>query len=205
MPEVIEDFFIQAGPVVGVHPKESPSAKPHLPPRPGAAHLWPIGERLEPRFGKLGSEYKQIVFDKALLDQGRHAGMGHARPSAVRGRARGRLCEHVRERSAARGGLLRPANGHRLPPRCVLGLRQGRPWQRLHRRLFVVQTEADGEHDRTTAHALPRPCSSARRTPGSPSRTDSPPFRSVSMLSSRSACRHSSQEIAAQQAPGNRR
>ena len=27
----------------------------------------PSGKRLEPRFGKLGREYKQIVFDKALL------------------------------------------------------------------------------------------------------------------------------------------
>ena len=29
--------------------------------------LWPIGERLEPRFGKLGREYRQVVFDKTLL------------------------------------------------------------------------------------------------------------------------------------------
>jgi len=30
-------------------------------------HLRPTGEQLEPRFGRLGREYKQIVFDKELL------------------------------------------------------------------------------------------------------------------------------------------
>ena len=34
--------------------------------------LWPIGERLEPRFGKLGREYKNIVFDKATPRKGPH-------------------------------------------------------------------------------------------------------------------------------------
>jgi hypothetical protein len=29
--------------------------------------LQPIGERLEPRFGRLGREYQKVVFDKALL------------------------------------------------------------------------------------------------------------------------------------------
>ena len=29
--------------------------------------LWPMGEKLEPRFGKLGREYKLIVFDKNHL------------------------------------------------------------------------------------------------------------------------------------------
>ena len=46
--------------------------------RPQGHHKWgvvypaqygPIGERLEPRFGKLGREYKNIVFDKQLLPQ----------------------------------------------------------------------------------------------------------------------------------------
>ncbi len=84
VPEVIEDFFIQAGPLAGVHPKET---------KPEIAHVYrlgriprtlqPIGDRLEPRFGKLGREYRQIVFDKAQLAQGCHVGMGHARPSAV--------------------------------------------------------------------------------------------------------------------------
>jgi hypothetical protein len=67
VPEVIEDFFKTAGPIAGVHP--SPvrgkdhvyrSAKCRRP-------LTTIGERLEPRFGKLGREYQRVVFDKRLL------------------------------------------------------------------------------------------------------------------------------------------
>src|SRR5947207_15096245 len=67
VPEVIEDFFVEAAPIVGIHPKEvrenSHVYRLGRVPRT----LWPIGERLEPRFGKLGREYKTIVFDKEHL------------------------------------------------------------------------------------------------------------------------------------------
>jgi hypothetical protein len=51
VPEVIEDFFCQAGPLAGVHPKEA-RTNAHVY-RIGRVPrtLWPIGERLEPRFG----------------------------------------------------------------------------------------------------------------------------------------------------------
>jgi superfamily II DNA or RNA helicase len=67
VPEVIEDFFMAAGPIANVAPKLVP----------GAAHVYrigrlprtllPIGERLEPRCGRLGREYQRVVFDKGLL------------------------------------------------------------------------------------------------------------------------------------------
>ena len=67
VPEVIEDFFIQAAPEVGLSPRELRN-RPHMY-RIGRIpkNLWPTGERLEPRFGKLGREYRNIVFDKELL------------------------------------------------------------------------------------------------------------------------------------------
>ena len=67
VPEVIEDFFTRPGPVVGLLPRETPGGS-HIY-RVGRIprHLWPVGDKLEPRFGKLGKEYKQIVFDKTLL------------------------------------------------------------------------------------------------------------------------------------------
>jgi hypothetical protein len=67
VPEVIEDFFCQAGPLAGAHPKET-RAGAHVY-RVGRVPrtLWLLGEQLEPRFGKLGREYKQVIFDKALL------------------------------------------------------------------------------------------------------------------------------------------
>ena len=56
VPEVIEDFFIQAGPLAGVHPKETkPQSHVYRLGRVPRT-LQPIGDRLEPRFGKLGKE-----------------------------------------------------------------------------------------------------------------------------------------------------
>src|SRR5205814_7487638 len=64
VPEVIEDFFCLAGPVVGVAPKEvkddSHVYRIGKVPRP----LWPLGEQLEPDFGRLAREYKHVAFDK---------------------------------------------------------------------------------------------------------------------------------------------
>jgi superfamily II DNA or RNA helicase len=67
VPEVIEDFFLTASPLAGV--QQSAGKKQSHIYRIGRVPrtLWTIGERLEPRFGKLGHEYKHIVFDKALL------------------------------------------------------------------------------------------------------------------------------------------
>lgn len=67
VPEVIEDFFVTAAPVAGLQPRET--AKGSHAYRVGRVPrtLRPVGEQLEPRFGKLGQEYRQIIFDKALL------------------------------------------------------------------------------------------------------------------------------------------
>ena len=67
VPEVIEQFFLQAAPItgleVGEHGKGQHTYRVPRVPR----NLWATGERLEPRFGKLGREYKQFVFDKEIL------------------------------------------------------------------------------------------------------------------------------------------
>ena len=69
VPEVIEDFFIQAAPLTGLTPKpfkeDAHRYKVGRVPR----NLWPTGERLEPRFGKLGKEYSTVIFDKEILKQ----------------------------------------------------------------------------------------------------------------------------------------
>src|SRR5262249_59237973 len=56
IPEVIEDFFTQAAPISGVNPR--PVQKDGHVYRIGRIPrtLYPIGERLEGRFGKLGRE-----------------------------------------------------------------------------------------------------------------------------------------------------
>ena len=67
VPEVIEDFFLRAAPLGGVSPK--PIQKGAHVYRVGRLprSLAPLGNELEPRFGRLGREYQQIVFDKGEL------------------------------------------------------------------------------------------------------------------------------------------
>ncbi len=67
VPEVIEDFFLQTAPLTGIYPREIQKGKHVFRVGRIPRMLWPVGERLESRFGKLGREYKQIAFDKTFL------------------------------------------------------------------------------------------------------------------------------------------
>ncbi len=143
VPEVIEDFFTGAGPVIGLLPKES-AADSHLY-RLGRVprHLWPMGDRLEPRFGKLGKDYKQIVFDKALLAKDATSEWvtpGHPLFEAVRQT----LWEQVRD-ELMRGAVffdLHSAGPYHLDVFSA-SVKDGLGHE-LHRRLFVVQSLPDG-------------------------------------------------------------
>lgn len=68
VPEIIEDFFLAAGPVAGIQTKQVRKASKVYRVGKVPRNLWIIGEILEPRFGRLGKEYKQIVFDKKYLE-----------------------------------------------------------------------------------------------------------------------------------------
>ena len=143
VPEVIEDFFAQAGPVVGVLPKET-IAGGHVY-RVGRVprNLWPMGDKLEPRFGKLGKEYKQIVFDKTLLAKdptSEWVTPGHPLFETVRQS----LWDQVRD------GLMRGSvfyNLHTSEPYHLdvfsASVKDGLG-NELHRRLFAVQSFLDG-------------------------------------------------------------
>jgi len=67
VPEVVEDFFVQAAPVAGIQPKTV--AKGVHVYRVGKVprSLISLGQRLEARFGHLGREYAKIAFDQTLL------------------------------------------------------------------------------------------------------------------------------------------
>jgi superfamily II DNA or RNA helicase len=144
VPEVIEGFFTQAAPLAGIHPK-SVSDGAHVyrvgkVPRP----LWTVGERLEPRFGKLGREYKNIVFDKLLLPKDptlEWVTPGHPLFEAVR--------DDVAEqttRDLQRGSVfydLHATEPYRLDF-FAASIKDGRDNQ-LHRRLFAVQAGFNGE------------------------------------------------------------
>ena len=166
VPEVIEDFFVQAAPTSGIQLRQVASEASPRPLRGGegqgegdfsslpSSHiyrvgrvprqLWPIGERLEPRFGKLGREYKQVVFDKEFLKKDatlEWVTPGHPLFESVR--------EDLLENAAPdlqRGSMfydLHASAPYRLDF-FAASVKDGRDHQ-LHRRLFAVQTEQTGD------------------------------------------------------------
>ena len=159
VPEVIEDFFVQAAPSSGIQLKSTTPGGSPLPHRGGegqgegdlpSSHLyrigkvpkqlWPIGERLEPRFGKLGREYKTIAFDKKLLENDptlEWVTPGHPLFEAVR--------EDLLENAASdlqRGSIFYDL--HAAAPYALdffaASVKDGRGNQ-IHRRLFAVRAD----------------------------------------------------------------
>lgn len=143
VPEVVEDFFKSAGPIAGVHPSPV-RAKEHVY-KVGKVPktLATIGERLEPRFGKLGREYQRIVFDKRLL--GDDATLewvtpGHPLFEVVRSDVADRVDNDLR-----RGTVLWDLHA-KTPYRLDVfsaSIKDGRG-STLNRKLFVVRADADG-------------------------------------------------------------
>lgn len=146
VPEVIQDFFIQSAPIAGVSMTEPQRGQNVFRVGRVPRNLWPIGERLEPRFGRLGREYKQVVFDKENLKKEPLAEWvtpGHPLFEAVRED----LLENVRD-DLARGAVFFDLNRD-APARISVfsaAVRDGRG-NELHKRLFVVQQNADGSMD----------------------------------------------------------
>ncbi|MGA1976194.1 MAG: DUF3883 domain-containing protein, partial [Conexivisphaerales archaeon] len=65
IPEVVEQFFMESVPIVGLSPLEERNNVFRVGRLPRA--LIDVGERLEMRFGPLAREYKWITFDRKLL------------------------------------------------------------------------------------------------------------------------------------------
>ena len=144
VPEVIEDFFVQAAPTSGIQPKETRDNSKIYRIGRVPRQLWPIGERLEPRFGKLGRDYKNIVFDKELLPKDptlEWVTPGHPLFEAVR--------EDLLDNATSdlqRGSIfydLQATTPYRLDF-FAASVKDGRGNQ-IHRRLFAVQAEQTGE------------------------------------------------------------
>jgi len=143
VPEVIQDFFIQAAPISGITPK--PVARDgHIyrvgkVPRP----LLPIGERQEPRFGRLGRDYPKIVFDKSFLVTDptlEWVTPGHPLFEVVREDVSERVSDHMK-----RGAIffdLQRSEPARLDV-FAASIKDGQG-NNLHRRIFVIETETSG-------------------------------------------------------------
>jgi len=146
VPEVIENFFVHASPLAGLTPRPDRTNE-HIY-RVGRLPrtVLPYGDRLEPQFGKLGREYRQIVFDKELLT--RDPTLEWVTPGHP-------LFECVREfvQDQAQGDLQRGTvfyDLHRTDPAKLdvfsAEIRDGLGHV-LHKRLFVTHTSQDGTID----------------------------------------------------------
>lgn len=144
VPEVIEDFFVQAAPFAGFVPK----------PQRNSPHIYAIGRlpnnlqgygsQLEPRFGQLGREYKNITFTKELLEENptlEWVTPGHPLFEAVRADM-----WHQAQPELERGAIFYDLN--RAEPSCLdlfsARIQDGRA-RTLHERLFVVETAVTGD------------------------------------------------------------
>ncbi len=154
VPEVIEQFFVAAAPESGLHPKATgPNTRVY---RVGKVprNLIPIGDRQEPKFGRLGREYGKIAFDKAVIPTDptlEWVTPGHPLFEAIRTDTLARVDDHLR-----RGAVF--FDLHRDHPAVLdvfaASVRDGRG-NTLHRRLFVVETAAGGVmavHEPTILH-----------------------------------------------------
>ena len=144
VPEVIEQFFVEAAPECGVRSKETAKASHIYRLGKVPRNLLPIGDRQEDRFGRLGREYKQIAFDKACLRDDPTLDWvtpGHPLFEAVRTDILARTEEHLRK-GAVFYDLHR--NDPALMDVFAASIKDGRG-RTLHRRLFAIETALAGE------------------------------------------------------------
>lgn len=144
VPEVIEDFFVQAAPLSGLIPKPQRSNRHiyQIGRLPRSLHSY--GQLLETRFGQLGREYKNITFAKEHLEDDATSEWvtpGHPLFEAIRADL-GQQAQSDLEK----GSIFYDLN--RTEPSCLdvfsVQIQDGRG-RALHERLFVVETTAVGE------------------------------------------------------------
>jgi superfamily II DNA or RNA helicase len=141
VPEVVEAFFLQAAPVAGLPTPKGRNGVYTVGRIP--RHLQLVGERLEPRFGSLGREYRRITFDKRKLTEDptlEWVTPGHPLFEAVR--------EEVWEKAQAdlKQGAVFYDLYRTTPARLEVyaaSIADGRG-NTLHRQLFVVEVDPSG-------------------------------------------------------------
>lgn len=143
VPEVIEDFFLQAAPLQGITPKEQRKESHIFSIGRVPRNLWERGDKLENRFGVLGKEYKNITFSKDVLAKDQTLDWvtpGHPLFEVVREETLEQFQDDVK-----RGAIFLDINSAKpvkldvFAASIVDGLGHV-----LHKRIFVLESHADG-------------------------------------------------------------
>jgi superfamily II DNA or RNA helicase len=144
VPEVIEQFFIDAAPECGLRPKQTGKDSHIFRIGKTPRNLLPIGDAQEKQFGRLGREYKQVAFNKECLRDDPTLDWvtpGHPLFEVVREDIIRRTEEHLKN-----GAVF--FDLHRNEPALLdlfaASVRDG-CGRTLHRRLFAVETSLSGE------------------------------------------------------------
>ena len=144
VPEAIENFFVEAAPEASIHPKKVSEKTPIYRIGKVPRTLVARGNENENLYGKLGKDYARIAFDKELLKQDptlEWVTPGHPLFEVVRHDVLDRIQEHL-ERGAVFHDLHREETG--TLDVFAASIKDGRG-NTLHRRLFVIDTDAKGE------------------------------------------------------------
>lgn len=144
VPEVIEQFFVDASPECGLRPKQTGKDSHVYRIGKTPRNLLPIGDEQEDRFGRLGREYKQVAFNKEYLRDDptlEWLTPGHPLFEAVRTDIVRQTEEHL-SKGAVFYDLHR--NDPALLDMFAASVKDGRG-RTLHRRLFAVETSLDGQ------------------------------------------------------------
>lgn len=143
VPEVIQDFFLQAAPLQGINPKETIPNSGIFKIGRVSRNLWVRGELNEKRFGIMGHEYGNVGFSKEVINKDNTLDWltpGHPLFEVVREETIIQFQEHLNK-----GAVFFDFNIHQpikldvFSASIVDGLGHV-----LHRRLFVLETKMDG-------------------------------------------------------------
>jgi len=140
VPEIVEDFFIKAGHIAGIYPKEVKKDSHIYRIGKVPRTLLTIGEKSEPQFGKLGKEYKQIIFDKEFLKKDatlEWVTPGHPLFEAVREDVLDRVRDDLRKGAVFYD--LHRKDPYRADVFCA-SIKDGKG-NTIHRKLFAIETD----------------------------------------------------------------
>jgi superfamily II DNA or RNA helicase len=143
VPEVIRDFFLNAAEQLGMQPTKRTQRGQCYRINKVPRTLVQVGQELEHRFGKIGREYEQIVFDQEQVKQDptlEWVTPGHPLFESVR-----ESIERLARTDLQRGAVFYDL--HRSDPASLLiysaAIQDG--WGHiLHRRLYVLEVAQDG-------------------------------------------------------------
>jgi superfamily II DNA or RNA helicase len=143
VPEVVQDFFIHAAPLHGLHPKEKKIPIDVFTIGRVPRNLWKRGENNEKRFGVLGHEYGNVAFSKEIINKDNTLDWitpGHPLFEVIREETIDIFSDELKKGSVFYDiNLSQPVKLDIFSASIVDGM-----GHTLHKRLFVLESKIDG-------------------------------------------------------------